>query len=807
MLLRRKLFLACGLAIGVLIAPLSTRAATDPETGASGTTGTTGTDGNPGQAGGAGGLGAPANADAGVTIPNTDANNTATATGGSGGNGGAGGNGIGTNASGGKGGDGGSAGNASAQASSVVVTGNALPTATATGGNGGNGGAGGSSTGSGTAGAGGAAANGGSATAISSGTSSAPTGNASAKSTATGGNGGSSSGTGLQGGSGGVALATASGATTPTGQVIGVQATQIGGNGGNGLNGANGGNGADSLMTNAISVIGATGPYVLTQQSTAGNGGSIIGGIGNELAGHGGNATSNLAVNQPTHAGEVFATVGANGGIGGNTVSGHSVGGSALASLNITNAGSLSITIHAIGGAGGSDDSDGGSANLTSVVANTTGAQSVVIHAFATGGSGGSHQNDHGASVNLTNVVDENGPTGSSLDLEQLVMGGNGFAAGNATTSLTVSKNVAKLLVVTDATAGNSTATSSGGSGGNAVSIANAINSGGNANAGALATAGIAPNVSGNTFGNTDVHATATATRSGDSAGAGATNTSGGNATAATPGASTISATANNVGIGGTAYADSQSFSFGSMTSQSNTTNTGLLLSVHDNASSPSTVNQNIITTSSISGASLPSTSGSIFSSVASQAAVSEGLPTTGDSTSLLSGKTNVTNAMSGGSHISTFLGISELAASRTITTAAVVQTTSSDYVLDLTQLAAPGELEVGLLGFDPAGNTGFQSLEFLIQRNGSTIDGQDYTFTNLASAESFFTDHVLDLGSILNGSGANQQLDLNFQMNVTTLNQGDGFAGTLIFANVTPEPGLMSIAIAGLLLGQWRRR
>jgi hypothetical protein len=137
------------------------------------------------------------------------------------------------------------------------------------------------------------------------------------------------------------------------------------------------------------------------------------------------------------------------------------------------------------------------------------------------------------------------------------------------------------------------------------------------------------------------------------------------------------------------------------------------------------------------------------------------------------------------------------------------VQTTSTDYVFDLSQLSNPGELEVGLLGFNTVSSSGFQSLEFIIERGGSPIAGQDYTFTDLATAETFFTDHLLDLGSITDGVGANNQLDLNFVMNLTTLNLGDSFAADMIVANVAvPEPATIGMmAMVAMLLCRARRR
>jgi hypothetical protein len=183
----------------------------------------------------------------------------------------------------------------------------------------------------------------------------------------------------------------------------------------------------------------------------------------------------------------------------------------------------------------------------------------------------------------------------------------------------------------------------------------------------------------------------------------------------------------------------------------------------------------------------------------------------------MLSGHPNVTTAMTGSGHNTTFLGASLLGGAHTINAATAsepaiseMQTMSSEYVIDATQVDNSGELVVGLL--DPSTNTiaaaNFVSLEFTIQRDGATIPGQDYTFTDVATARSFFEDHVLDLGSITDGV-TNGLLDLDFQMKLTTLNQIDGFAADFIFGNVAvPEPASFGVVMmVGMLLCRSRRR
>ena len=72
--------------------------------------------------------------------------------------------------------------------------------------------------------------------------------------------------------------------------------------------------------------------------------------------------------------------------------------------------------------------------------------------------------------------------------------------------------------------------------------------------------------------------------------------------------------------------------------------------------------------------------------------------------------------------------------------------------------LATPTAVSLGLLGMTSYGG-GFNSLVFSV-KNGSTTLVND-TFTSLASAQTFFTDHALSLGTFQAGS-ANLVVDFN---------------------------------------------
>jgi hypothetical protein len=109
----------------------------------------------------------------------------------------------------------------------------------------------------------------------------------------------------------------------------------------------------------------------------------------------------------------------------------------------------------------------------------------------------------------------------------------------------------------------------------------------------------------------------------------------------------------------------------------------------------------------------------------------------------------------------------------------------------------------VGLQDATSTGN-GFDSLEFRITSGGTLV--LDRTFASLASALSFFTDQVLDIGRISPDSFG--LLDLSFDFALTAHTPGEGFAIDLAIAAV-PEPAgwLVLITALGLAFGCSLRR
>ena len=77
----------------------------------------------------------------------------------------------------------------------------------------------------------------------------------------------------------------------------------------------------------------------------------------------------------------------------------------------------------------------------------------------------------------------------------------------------------------------------------------------------------------------------------------------------------------------------------------------------------------------------------------------------------------------------------------------------------------------MGLIGAQSFGS-GFTSLNFNVVENGVTIVPTQ-TFTTLAAANSYFTNHALNLGAFTSGPG--QVLDFNFDVATNAPNSGFG--------------------------------
>jgi hypothetical protein len=360
----------------ILLAASIAVAETVTVTGTTGGVGTSGGFSDPGGPGGDGG-------DAEVAVGPADPTNNGTAIGGLGGAGGVGGiiSGI--------GGAGGAGGDATADATSVQVSGDATATSTAEAGHGGAGGLGGSTV----AIVGGPGGDGGDATA--SVDASSADGRSDAVVVSKGGSGGTADGPGATAGDGGTGMAI--GSATATSGSLDLDIKVWGGSGGFGSSGANGGQGADVEISDASATInfsGETGFVRLDQSVFGGWGGATDGGI----AGNGGNAATvvsnsgvgghSFELNLNSTGGRGGAAVGA-GGIAG-------AGGSASAEATGSfDGGEATVTVRAVGGRGGFVDDgvgsggDGGDAIGHSTAITSQRFVTAAAHAEISGGGGG----------------------------------------------------------------------------------------------------------------------------------------------------------------------------------------------------------------------------------------------------------------------------------------------------------------------------------------------------------------------------------------------------------------------------------
>ena len=112
---------------------------------------------------------------------------------------------------------------------------------------------------------------------------------------------------------------------------------------------------------------------------------------------------------------------------------------------------------------------------------------------------------------------------------------------------------------------------------------------------------------------------------------------------------------------------------------------------------------------------------------------------------------------------------------------------------IDLTQIVSLSNLQIHFLNPVTSGN-GFDSLTFQIFRENIIVESD--TFTDVASATDFFTDHTLDFGPA--GSGVTGNLDLEFLITLTGSQPGGGFG--LSYTAAVPEPETVGLLLSGIV-------
>ncbi len=493
-------------------------------------------------------------------------------------------------------------------------------------------------------------------------------------------------------------------------------------------------------------------------------------------------------------------------GAGGAGANGGNVGGAAFAQSQGTVTVSAALT-GGVGGAGGFSGSGefggqtgaggngGGVMPGFTATGTSTGGGAVNVNVTATGGAGGAAGTFSAGSNPVSSVPGAAGTatlnnaavgsTSGNLILSQIATGG---AGAGTTNSATAGGDATSILNQTAVALGGITASTlaTGGQGGSPTSTLAPVGLGGNALAQTSLTGA----------GSVNVTATATGGASGATGAPSSHGTSNALAAATSSGGNFAQATSSTIGAGGTgqSQATSQNPAAGAVRSVLAGGNVTLPTVAFGQAP------PEMLTTfgsASIGGA-MPTRTLLTPAGGNNAGALITGMPSPATVAGALSGHTNVSTlfnapdtqtyavaTMGGGAPSTTPIGTSQTFSS------------SIKLTLDSSQMTGTnGHLVVGLL--DPVQTgAGFTSVHFLLQLDGVTKEEQ--TFVSAALANTYFTDHVIDLGAMPNGSVGT----VTGLLDVTTLNLNDGYNIAVIIGNdgVVPEPSTWAMMLGGVSL------
>jgi hypothetical protein len=539
------------------------------------------------------------------------------------------------------------------------------------------------------------------------------------------------------------------------------------GTGGNAGAGGNGGNATASTSTTLNSTAGITS----TATATGGAGGhaGIPGNFLNPNTGQGANGgdggTAAASAASANGAGVARATATATGGYGG--YGGLGAGGAGgIASNSTASASGFSAyaTATQSGGAGGGSfiygpGGAGASSTLTDAVNGTTAGGTLGLYQTATGGAGGNNAfyGIGGQAGTATSSLTFNDVTANSTHASTLIgsSAATGGAGGGGDYSRAAGGAATAAIALTGASVVNATATAGGGAGGWTTIV------GGNTGGAAAATSLAA---------STGTAAASTATA--DSTATGGIGGAGGLGSGTTQGSATAHATATTAnGELATATATATGAT-GSDDSTAVTQGVGAVTAV--SAFAQAQVGGTATTLAESNSGNQLGSSGFDGTNNNSYAFATE-VPSSSLVTGILNANSNLATALGNGS----VLGLATEGASYS-TTASGSRTYTSTIAWTLDTTAVSGHLIAGLIN-DQSFGSGFDSLDFNVVENGTTIFDQN--FTTLSAAQTFFTNHALDLGTFT--SRPNQVIDFNFSL--TTSASGTGFGAQFLLGTTGP--------------------
>jgi hypothetical protein len=560
---------------------------------------------------------------------------------------------------------------------------------------------------------------------------------------ATGGNGGSASGSANAGNGGTASLGTVS--ASSTGATVTIVGTITGGSGGNASGAGHGGNGGSSIITDAID--GSAAPdfnLYLSQSAVGGYGGSSDVGA----AGNSGNASSSLSRTKAINSLEIHAnatTVTGGGRYNRSGFAGSAGNATAFSSSTNTLGDAISVA-NAYGGTGGRGtyavSGNGGNASATAQSNISTAERRSDAEATAIGGAG---------------------------DLNQLTMAGRGGdALANASANSTAG-SVNQEVVIAHANA-------TGGAGGFSYSDSESVfgshgADGGNATANATVNAPASTGI--------EAVALADGGIGGGSSGISARSGNASSSATAT-GALGIEAYAasnsahNYFELGGSAVAHAKASGASGLSTSNATTSAQYQMILSTSAIAPG---ENVSETEARvnSKEALADTS---LANGLNAASLATARPRAADYLAAVASSPAVADAFGGVSGVFGHAFFSTK--SEAVLTTSTSNFASIKAIFNGYQLASTPDLHVGFLNPTVIGS-GFDQLLFQVT-NGSDAVIFEQNFTSVADAQSYFTNHAINLHDPTPPTSPADDLVFNFRFHVTTSSASSGFAANFVF-------------------------